>query len=168
MVDTIYHMTVNVYHLTSSVYHMNEIFYAGWHAHIHILLTQPGPQAPVQPYTPECVICKDERNECNTAFIPCGHKDFCYDCAIGWMHNEDPDRPGPAKCPVCGTEIKKELRLYWFYRQAYNNKVSFIHIHILLTLSIIQFYCTWDLCRVCMMVDSVWLMVEQSLIYGRQ
>ena len=53
----------------------------------------PGHQ-PVMPVSaPECCICKD--HEPNTALIPCGHKDFCYDCAVFIVHNENPDRPPP-------------------------------------------------------------------------
>ena len=45
-------------------------------------------------------------------------KDFCYDCTVVQLHNENPERPPPPHCPICESLMTGILRLYCLlYRQ---------------------------------------------------
>ncbi|OQV16374.1 hypothetical protein BV898_09519 [Hypsibius exemplaris] len=58
-----------------------------------------------QPEGPtECVICTDE--PATTAFIPCGHKNFCHKCATTMMRKEK------RACPMCRATATSIVRIF--------------------------------------------------------
>ena len=49
----------------------------------------------------ECIVCM--QNACSAVLIPCGHGDFCFECAKQVATRK-------AECPVCRTPIREALR----------------------------------------------------------
>ena len=68
----------------------------------------------------ECCVCMI--NPCNTALIPCGHKDFCQDCATIILHHESENMPPPPKWPKCRMVVTQILKLIWWFRLFTDNK----------------------------------------------
>ena len=62
----------------------------------------PQPEAaapqPAPPKPPVCCVCLEHAP--NAAFLPCGHKACCRDCAVVIAAGASSARRGP-ECPVC-------------------------------------------------------------------